>query len=227
MAGHQKCTSPDRPTSPSGGRVGRALPVGTISAPGDRTARTATAARGLSGAYIIPSPPADRASLLFLHKPLFIFINGYIYMQTKCTEHRRRSLPGSGTRSPRMDTTSAETGLWSALWLAAIGKDITFGGAPKSSGARGFSSLVAKVRLAPLFPLLAAFLVHIWRGHPLTTHPQASTTASRRTGVSPSSPSSVSRFPSTMISFPQMHHGFTLVCKQLIMTRLLYSHDPS
>ena len=148
-------------------------------------------------------------------------------MQTKCTEHRRKSLPRSGTRSPRMDTTSAETGLWSAHWLAAIGKDITFGGALKSSGARGFSSLVARVRLTLLFPLLAAFLVHFWRGHPLTTYPQASTMASRRTGVSPSSPSSVSRFPSTMISFPQVHHGFTLVCKQLIMTRLLYSHDPS
>ncbi|KAI0297655.1 hypothetical protein BC826DRAFT_148745 [Russula brevipes] len=41
-------TSPGRPTSPSGERAGRASPAGTTSGPGDRTARTPTAAHGSS-----------------------------------------------------------------------------------------------------------------------------------------------------------------------------------
>jgi len=76
----------------------------------------------------------------------------------------RRSPRRSDTRSLRMGITSAATGSWSALWLAAFGKDITFGGALKWSGALGSSSLATKV----------------------------STTAFHKMGVSPSSPSSAS-----------------------------------
>jgi hypothetical protein len=132
MAGHQRCTSPGRPTSPSGERVGRASLAGTTSAPGGRTAPTPTAAHGSLG-----------MSLLFTS--LYLSFDAFTQKQNTI-EHRRRSLPGSGTRSPRTDTTSAETGSWSVLWPVAVGKDITFGGVLKSSGVRGSSSPAARVR---------------------------------------------------------------------------------
>lgn len=59
---------------------------------------------------------------------------------------RKRSIRRSGIRSSRTDITSAVTGSLSVLWRAAIRKDITSGGPPKSSGALDSSSPVARVR---------------------------------------------------------------------------------
>src|SRR5882757_6899589 len=53
MAALPRCTSPDKPTFPFGGRAGRASPAATISAHGGRTARTLPAGRGSSG--MLPS----------------------------------------------------------------------------------------------------------------------------------------------------------------------------
>jgi hypothetical protein len=128
MAGCRSFTSLGRPTSPSGGRAGRALQVATTFAPGDRTAHTLQVAHGLLGMYT----PLQDCSLT---------IGDITYKG-----HRKRSILRSGTRLSRMDTISAGTGLSSAHWRVAIGTDVTFGGALRSSGALGFSSPEARVR---------------------------------------------------------------------------------
>ena len=71
-----------------------------------------------SGAWFIgcvyhPLPSRWPRCFFFLRTPLFIFTDGhtYTYARTKCTERRRSRLLRSGTRFPRMGTTSAETGL--------------------------------------------------------------------------------------------------------------------
>ena len=74
-----------------------------------------------------------------------------IFILTTCMRsvvRPRKSIRRSGTRSSRTDTTSAATGSWSVHWPVAFGKDIIFGGALKSSGAPGSSSLAATVRVA-------------------------------------------------------------------------------
>ena len=144
MAGSRSFTSPGRPTSPSGGRAGKALPAATTSAPGDRTAHTPQAVHGLLGMNTPFTPLYTDCSLTIVD----IIYKG----------HRKRSIRRSGTRLSRMDTISAGTGLSIAHWRVAIGREVTFGGAPRSSGALGFSSPEARVRGFRFCPQQFCFL---------------------------------------------------------------------
>jgi hypothetical protein len=145
MAGHPSYTSPGRPTSPSGERAGRVSPVATTFAPGDRMVPTLRAARGLLGmcahSLTLPFP-----SHTHTHIHLFYLPSTAALTILMITEHRKRSIRRSGTRSLRMDTISVGTGLLRAPWPVATGRGVTFGGAPKSNGVRSFLSPAAGVR---------------------------------------------------------------------------------
>jgi hypothetical protein len=138
--------------------------------------------------------------LTYMHSPVHLPSTAALTI-SMIKEHRKRSIRRSITRSSRMDTISAGTGLLSAPWPVAAGRGVTSGGAPKSNGARGFLSPAAGVRGFSFTCFLGTSMLFLKKS--LTSHGrihQALIMASHKTAVSPSSPSSVS---SPLLALPE------------------------